>query len=125
MPRDRKRLQAQGETALSRTDVGWEQTEAGEKKSVERESQGKREILLERNNLEKEWFKKFDGPDIENPSRIFKYLLLPIQSSDKFRGTFSLCLLLHPTPFHSLSLPALQWFMGRSVWSEHVNLMVF
>jgi hypothetical protein len=41
-------------------------------------------MLLERNNLEKEGFKKVDDPDIENPSRIFKYLLLPIQSSDKF-----------------------------------------
>jgi hypothetical protein len=61
-------------------------------------------MLLERNNLEKEWFKKVDGPDIENASRIFKYLLLPFQSCDKFRGTLSLslslflCLLLHPTP---------------------------
>lgn len=105
-----QRLQAQGETTLSRTDVGWKQTEAGEKKSVDRESRRKREILLERNNLEKERFKKVDGPDIENPSRIFKYLLLPIQSSDKFRGTLSVCsfILLQ---FASYFLPALQWFI--------------
>jgi hypothetical protein len=56
-------------------------------------------MLLERNNLEKEGFKKVDGPDIENPSRIFKYLLLPIQSSDKFG-----VLALSPPPSYSSSL---------------------